>query len=342
MSKAHRSKLLSVYLRPWTLIAAAASDAVPYLKNLQQSSQGMNIRHAWKHYIAHILPHAKRQIQNFMLACLAEGRTTRDDEEGAACRRGGNIYLDITSDDNQQALKLQAAQICRHEEDSNDATVEVHQQQQNNERVEATAKVALLLAEQSQSEGDGTKSVKADSLTTHLRTLQKAPQQTNNTDQERGPPKCFVKSSSHDWKFAYKRWQTETFDPFLLEDATNAITPNLKQSLVLKDIHDRCVCEEQDKHRKDVSAVLAPLLRLIHGLPGSGKSALLSWTRSYFEVVWLWTYGEEFVYLAPLNSMANGICGSTVHSWGRIGFKDRRGMNIAPREKNDAEVPTMT
>ena len=40
--------------------------------------------------------------------------------------------------------------------------------------------------------------------------------------------------------------------------------------------------------------------------------------------------------------MANNIGGSTVHSWGRIGFKDRRGVNIAPRTADDEETPTMT
>ena len=88
--------------------------------------------------------------------------------------------------------------------------------------------------------------------------------------------------------------------------------------------------------------MLPPLRHLIHGLPGSGKSELMKWIRSYFEDVWLWTYGEEFVFLAPLNSMASNIGGSTVHSWGQIGFKDRRGVHIAPKTAATEETPAMT
>ena len=40
--------------------------------------------------------------------------------------------------------------------------------------------------------------------------------------------------------------------------------------------------------------------------------------------------------------MANNIGGSTVHTWGRIGFKDRRGVTIAPRTADEEETPTMT
>ena len=79
----------------------------------------------------------------------------------------------------------------------------------------------------------------------------------------------------------------------------------------------------------------APLLRLVHGLPGSGKSQLLLWLRSYFEEVWLWSEGPEFVFLAPLNSMACNIGGSTVHGWGRVAFKDKRGVRILPVESDE-------
>ena len=73
---------------------------------------------------------------------------------------------------------------------------------------------------------------------------------------------------------------------------------------------------------------MEPLLRLIHGLPGSGKSQLLVWLRMYFVEVWQWQEGREFMFLAPLNSMACSSGGATVHSWGRIAFKNKRGVRI--------------
>ena len=40
--------------------------------------------------------------------------------------------------------------------------------------------------------------------------------------------------------------------------------------------------------------------------------------------------------------MANDIGGSTVHSWGQIGFKGRRGSNVAPKMAENEETPAMT
>ena len=61
-------------------------------------------------------------------------------------------------------------------------------------------------------------------------------------------------------------------------------------------------------------------MRLAHGLPGSGKSAVLLWLTQYFKQVWQWTQGVHFVKVAFMNSMAANIDGSSIHSWGNIGF----------------------
>ena len=71
-----------------------------------------------------------------------------------------------------------------------------------------------------------------------------------------------------------------------------------------------------------------PLLRLVHGLPGSGKSKLIEWLKMYFEDVWLWERNKQYSLVAPMNTMADNIGGSTLHSFGHIAFKDKRGMLI--------------
>ena len=71
-----------------------------------------------------------------------------------------------------------------------------------------------------------------------------------------------------------------------------------------------------------------PLLRLIHGLPGSGKSKLLLWIKEYFEEVWKWEINNQFAIVAPQNSMADNVGGTTLHSFGGIPFKDRRGITV--------------
>jgi SpoVK/Ycf46/Vps4 family AAA+-type ATPase len=63
-----------------------------------------------------------------------------------------------------------------------------------------------------------------------------------------------------------------------------------------------------------------PSLNLLHGPPGAGKSLLIKWIRSYFETVWDWEHGVQFVILAPMNTMANNVGGETIHAWGEIPF----------------------
>ena len=91
--------------------------------------------------------------------------------------------------------------------------------------------------------------------------------------------------------------------------------------------------EEETNHHvnkaaSDVSQ-WEPLFRMIHGLPGSGKSKLLLWLRTYYEEVWKWTDGVQFQYVAPLNSMANNIGGNTMHTWAGLKFTNSKGEQIS-------------
>ena len=81
-------------------------------------------------------------------------------------------------------------------------------------------------------------------------------------------------------------------------------------------------------NRTSGDAQWEPIFRLVHGLPGSGKSQLLKWITAYFEIVWEWQNGVQFILLAPFNSMATSIAGQTLHSWGGISFKKSSGLNV--------------
>ena len=85
-----------------------------------------------------------------------------------------------------------------------------------------------------------------------------------------------------------------------------------------------------------------PLFRLIHGLPGSGKSKVLKWLRSYLVDVWHMTEEEDFVFLAPMNSMAAGIGGSTLHPWAEIKWMNQQGQVIQPNRSSEGrDVPSL-
>ena len=83
MNKYHRAKLYSVYLRPWTLSRKLATSSVPFAGDLGLGCKGEigTVRTVWKAYTQEVLPHAVRNIRNFMLNSLAEGRNDEDDDE---------------------------------------------------------------------------------------------------------------------------------------------------------------------------------------------------------------------------------------------------------------------
>ena len=111
LGKDTRAKLLSIYLRPWTLSSKMATTHVPYLLELSQppSSQTINaagtaeqegdatesrhdlpkspqashnrFRKPWKQYLRCVLPHAEREVRSFILTSLAEGRIADADDE---------------------------------------------------------------------------------------------------------------------------------------------------------------------------------------------------------------------------------------------------------------------
>ena len=71
-----------------------------------------------------------------------------------------------------------------------------------------------------------------------------------------------------------------------------------------------------------------PLYHLVQGMPGSSKSQVLLWIRDYFQTVWLYVHGDEFVIVAGMNSMADNIGGVTLHSYFGSQYINRQGVLI--------------
>jgi len=168
--------------------------------------------------------------------------------------------------------------------------------------------------------------------------------------------------TKNNWLDAYHAWRSA------LERSAKAPYP--QQWLILETVHDRCVREFIEVHQipDDMTACYSctclstrpdarkgkstmqlhlipaqdtPVLKFVHGLPGSGKTAVLKWLRQYSEEVWDLRLGHHFIFLAPLNSMAANIEGATIHSWGEIGFTDRRGQYISSKSKKEDDVSTV-
>ena len=84
------------------------------------------------------------------------------------------------------------------------------------------------------------------------------------------PMESVAELREHDWQSAYALWRQKL--------VTADVVPNSKQQTILDAIHARCVHERQHVHDcTRVAQNAPPFLKLIHGLPGSGKSRLLTW-----------------------------------------------------------------
>ena len=76
-----------------------------------------------------------------------------------------------------------------------------------------------------------------------------------------------------------------------------------------------------------------PLLDLVHGFPGTGKSAIIAWMRQLMEEGLGWEHGVQFVCLAFQNAMAAQINGHTVHHWSGIPARSDDGNLCGDKHK---------
>ena len=68
-----------------------------------------------------------------------------------------------------------------------------------------------------------------------------------------------------------------------------------------------------------------PLLGLMHGPPGTGKTDVIKWTQRMFQETLGWRHGVQYVSLAFLNSIAANLDGFTIHSWAGIPVGEEEG-----------------
>ena len=84
-----------------------------------------------------------------------------------------------------------------------------------------------------------------------------------------------------------------------------------------------------------------PLLDLIHGFPGTGKSRVIAWQRQLMEEGLGWTHGVQFVCLAFQNAMAAQINGFTVHHWSGIPARSTSGEGGGDKTKQSIKCQAL-
>ena len=263
-----------------------------------------------------------------MLTCIAEGRTADDDEEKNV-GKGPALVCDLTLTSVHASLELSDKKLSTSDE----------------------SRVSKLVTETAKRAADLTKlTLPADtSNTVTSGTLHKGhiqvPPVPKKKQREATAAPCSSFSQSHlgEWRERYRTWARCVFEN------RSTHTPTPRQAHVLHTIHYRTVQEEYDIACEPVPEevwqgkppdveVGMPLFRMVHGLPGSGKSRLIKWLKEYFEQVWLWTQEKQYAIVAPMNTMADNIGGTTIHSFARIAFKDKRGFMIQPGRMEKSKV----
>ena len=166
-------------------MSKVATEIVPYLPHLNKiketttSNAGdsipvdgqlvSNICKAWKEYSQEILPHAKVQLQNFMLACMAEGKThAEEEEEEKGHKRNTSLYCNLTMTEVRDALDFQAKKALQNiagKDDNPTAKVTTAA------RVFATAEVAIMLAKET-ARTHGSRYVSQDQTLTYSATIE--------------------------------------------------------------------------------------------------------------------------------------------------------------------------
>ena len=95
--------------------------------------------------------------------------------------------------------------------------------------------------------------------------------------------------------------------------------PNKEQESFLRHFVLRLKVELREMSQRSTEQSLEePLLDLIHGFPGTGKSKIIQWMRRLMEAGLGWQHGVQYVCLAFQNAMAAQINGFTIHHWSGI------------------------
>eukprot|EP00973_Karenia_brevis_P076207 10583127-Karenia_brevis.AAC.1 len=131
------------------------------------------------------------------------------------------------------------------------------------------------------------------------------------------------------WTVVSKRWTKWRQETYFNEKHA----PTMAQRELIDYVHARTCYEffiETDLPQLPFTEYLRPqpMLHLLHGLPGSGKSEVLRWLRSYWEIVWKHEHGVRCVLVAYSNAVADNIGGFTMHRYFNIEWKKEYGTMV--------------
>ena len=120
------------------------------------------------------------------------------------------------------------------------------------------------------------------------------------------------------------------------------IKPNNDQEKFLHHFVRRLKIEVLEMHTKEIiTSDEEPLLDLIHGFPGTGKSVMIFWMQALMKQGLGWEHGVHFVCLAFQNSMAAAINGYTIHNWTGIPIRNDDGNACGDKHKQSIKCQAL-
>ena len=351
MELEERGRILSLYLRPWTLLRDHATPHVPHLSDLDvvlTSVLAHKKRHtgkqrgvavppvqrsfaeAWDDYRKnHIVSkHALQLIRNFVLTQMPNSIEGDDEEVNAKKQPLAKVFTPWASPD---AIEDMLARTH-----ANSAGTGNKHQQALDKACEMTRRLWGLHEDENLCDASPT------CTHGHISSYTAPPPEKSSKDSScmGRPANCLRDSKSKDYsctaRLRYGGLTRQNAEAWFTQICTEGVSsdirtprprPNTDQQKIIRRVMERCM-EELHEEAENIQFRSEPFRFLLHGVPGAGKSEVLYWLRNFFEDVCLWVHGQEFAYLASQNSMAALIGGSTFHSFMGVPFMNTDGVVV--------------
>lgn len=192
------------------------------------------MRSSWRDYLTQVPETSARQIKNFLLASLAEGRNDAADEAGGGGARLDSVACKIDVQDVRQILAKKKTKSLTAE------MKETAQPDVNHARIDKATSIAAALIE---TQGLHTIVSKVATRTLHIASKHVRKFEAHGTETVAADiPDVFDGTGAReqsftriDWRDAYRKWRAN------LCEAEKQ--PYRQQWLILETVHDRCVRE---------------------------------------------------------------------------------------------------
>lgn len=312
-----RTRLLSVYYRPWTLLTSNVCafvpmpqnlDVVPWLRRIRSKSPSAKCyRQSWRWYVrGHVVSDsAARMITHVLLQMPSDSKEIEEADEADP----GTNAVDSVDD---VKVCLDPAEV---QEPIRSPVVLADEQKGTRSKQVQSAVVFADSVWNVLGSDDQYNCSKTSYHIPHLDALVGSGRQMVCAEIHAGSERERIYPVLNDMNAAAWRHDLQLG----LRGPRPGNSPDQLQMQVLDVVLNRCALEAHEERtgNNNVSAE-EPVRMLVHGLPGSGKSCVIHWIKDLFETALGWKHGVEFQCAAPMNTMAALIGGVTVHKAGRL------------------------